>query len=114
MDLTGWVTQERFNEYMVAANRDIKAARELYEWNVAISAAFFEVVSHVEVALRNAIDKILRPLEVTESARTEVRNGWWFASSTFLKDEDLVFIERHGSTLAIGQRQRRVTRFSPQ
>ena len=91
MDLTGWVTQERFNEYMVAANRDIKAARELYEWNVAISAAFFEVVSHVEVVLRNAIDKILRPLEVTESARTEVRNGWWFASSTFLKDEDLVF-----------------------
>lgn len=72
MDLVNWVTRERFNEYMVAANHDVEAAQELYEWNVAVSAAFFEVISQVEVALRNAVDKALRPLEVPESARLEV------------------------------------------
>lgn len=84
MDLVNWVTRERFNEYMVAANHDVEAAQELYEWNVAVSAAFFEVISQVEVALRNAVDKALRPLEVPESARLEVSGGWWFANPAFL------------------------------
>ncbi|SHV58734.1 Abi-like protein [Mycobacteroides abscessus subsp. abscessus] len=90
-DLTVWISQRRFDEYMVAANQDIESARELYEWNVAISAAFFELISHVETALRNAVDKILQPLEVSETARVKPQQGWWFASSTFLTDHDLDF-----------------------
>lgn len=90
-DLTGWITQRRFDEYMVAANHDSVAARELYEWNISISAAFFELISHVEVALRNAVDAVLEPLEVRETARVNVRHGWWFASPTFLTEHDLNF-----------------------
>ena len=94
MDLVNWVTRERFNEYMVAANHDVMAARELYEWNVAVSAAFFEVISQVEVVLRNAVDRILRPLEVPESARFEVGSGWWFANPAFLNEEfELAYYE---------------------
>ncbi|MGO4860028.1 Abi family protein [Arthrobacter sp. 2MCAF14] len=90
-DLVPWITQRRFDEYMVAANHDADAARELYEWNISVSAAFFELISHVEVALRNAVDNILKPLEITESARVAVRHGWWFASPAFLTDHDLDF-----------------------
>ncbi|TSD46121.1 hypothetical protein FFI94_008060 [Rhodococcus sp. KBS0724] len=83
-DPTAWITQRRFDEYLVAANHDPVAARELYEWNVAISAAFFELISHVEVALRNAVDVVLRPLETPESARvapwqgggSRIRHSW--------------------------------------
>lgn len=90
-DLARWITQPRFDEYLVAANHDAEAARELYEWNVSVSAAFFELIAHVEVVLRNAVDTILKPLEVSESARVEHRQGWWFASPTFLTDHDLNF-----------------------
>ncbi|MCI9888254.1 Abi family protein [Micrococcales bacterium 31B] len=90
-DLTRWITQARFDEYLIAANHDREAASKLYEWNVSISAAFFELIAHVEVALRNAVDGIMKPLEVTESARVRVRDGWWFASPSFLTDHDLSF-----------------------
>ncbi|MGV9335485.1 hypothetical protein [Nocardia sp. NPDC003726] len=90
-DPTAWITQRRFDEYLVAGNRHPVAARELYEWNVSISAAFFELISHVEVALRNAIDVVLRPLETPESARVDHRQGWWFANPAFLADHDLEF-----------------------
>lgn len=90
-DLTRWLTTVRFDEYLVASNHDHDAARKLYEWNVSTSAAFFELISHVEVALRNAVDAILRPLEVSESARVRLRDGWWFASPSFVSENDLDF-----------------------
>ncbi|WP_024800022.1 hypothetical protein [Nocardia sp. BMG51109] len=101
-DPTAWVTQRRFDEYLVAANHDPVAARELYEWNVAISAAFFELISHVEVALRNAVDKVLQPLEVPESARVDLSLGWWFASSAFLTEHDLEFFRTARRHLGAG------------
>lgn len=100
-DLGKWITQPRLEEYLVAANRDENAARELYEWNADVSSAFFELIAYVEVILRNSVDHILQPLEVVESARVLPRNGWWFSSSTFLEDHDLEFyrtaIRRFGS-----------------
>ncbi len=65
-DPTAWITQRRFDEYLVAANHDRVAACNLYEWNVAISAAFFELISHVEVAVRNAVDEVMKPPKVLE------------------------------------------------
>lgn len=93
IDPTKWISRSRFDEYMLAANQDVGAARELYEWNTSISAAFFELLSHVEVSLRNAIDDALRPLEVVETARRRHQYGWWFSSGTFLRDEELKFYE---------------------
>lgn len=90
-DVPAWITQTRFDEYLVAGNHDRTASEELYEWNVSISAAFFELISHVEVALRNAVDRILQPLEVVESARVRPRDGWWFANPAFLSERDLDF-----------------------
>jgi hypothetical protein len=91
IDLAAWVARPRFDEYLIAANHDHDSARELYEWNTSVSAAFFELISHVEVVLRNAVDRILHPLEVTSSARINYRQGYWFASATFLDEHDLDF-----------------------
>lgn len=88
-----WVSEARFEEYLVAANHDYESALRLYEWNVAVSAGFFELISHVEVALRNSVDLILTPLEVAESARIDVALGWWFASPSFLDKEALKYYE---------------------
>ncbi|MDY0985660.1 hypothetical protein SOM10_17300 [Microbacterium sp. CFBP9023] len=107
-DLTGWITQPRFDEYLVAANHDPKAARELYEWNISVSAAFFELISHVEVALRNAVDAVLRPLEVAESARVSFKHGWWFGSPTFMTEHDLNYYRTAWNHL--GTKAERATR----
>ena len=111
MDLVNWVTRERFNEYMVAANHDVEAAQELYEWNVAVSAAFFEVISQVEVALRNAVDKALRPLEVPESARLEDSGAWWFANPSFLDEKsELTYFKAAMDHLGGKEKAKLVTR----
>jgi hypothetical protein len=91
MDFKRWLSEPRFDEYLVAANHDFDSARELYEWNIAISGAFFELISHVEVAIRNAVDNNLRRLEVPETARIGMRHGWWFTSSAFLAERDLAY-----------------------
>jgi hypothetical protein len=91
VELKKWLSEPRFDEYLIAANHDHESARALYEWNTAVSAALFESIAHVEVALRNAVDNTLRPLEVVESARTRSRNAWWFMNSAFLEDKDLSY-----------------------
>ena len=88
-----WMSPARFEEYLVAANHGQDAALELYQWNIEVSAGFFELISYVEVALRNAVDNILAPLEVAPTARVEVARGWWFASPTFLDNDALKFYE---------------------
>lgn len=47
--------QPRFVGYLKASGNSTLAAVELYEWNAAISAACWEVLGHVEVAIRNAM-----------------------------------------------------------
>lgn len=46
----------------------------LYDWNICISAAFFEVISYTEVLLRNAIDAQFSPIHHHQPAR----EAWLF------------------------------------
>lgn len=46
--------------YLDAAGGDHLRALELYEWSSQTAAAAFEVVGHLEVILRNALDRCLR------------------------------------------------------
>ncbi|MFH9405632.1 hypothetical protein ACH4JS_38655, partial [Streptomyces sp. NPDC017638] len=48
------LTPERLAPYKAAAGDDIEGALDLYEWNSRISAAVFEDLGYLEVALRNA------------------------------------------------------------
>jgi hypothetical protein len=52
-----WVGEQRFQRYLDARDGQHERAVALYVWNARVSAAFLEVLSHLEVLLRNAIDR---------------------------------------------------------
>lgn len=54
--IRGWFSQERMRPYLREANDDHEIALELYQWNAELSAACFELMAHLEVLIRNAID----------------------------------------------------------
>jgi hypothetical protein len=56
-----WVGEQRFQRYLNARGGQHERAVGLYIWNARISAAFLEVLCHLEVLLRNAIDRQFSP-----------------------------------------------------
>lgn len=52
-----WLGEPRFHVYLTAAEDDHEKAAALYNWNAEVSASFLEVICHLEVLLRNAIDQ---------------------------------------------------------
>lgn len=65
-----WITAPRFKVYLDATGGDYAQAMALYDWNVCISAVFFEVLGYTEVLLRNAIDARFEPQEHRNLAAT--------------------------------------------
>ena len=55
--LAGWVSVDRLSKY-AAAPEDTVA---LYLWNAELTGAFFELIGHVEVLLRNVVHAQLAP-----------------------------------------------------
>lgn len=49
------LSPERFAPYLWAAGGDLHGAVRLYEWNLAVSGAFYEALAILEVVLRNAL-----------------------------------------------------------
>jgi hypothetical protein len=61
--VTQWLGTPRFQRYLDARDGRHEDAVLLYEWNVKVSAAFLEILCHVEVLLRNAIDREFPPTD---------------------------------------------------
>lgn len=55
-DLERLFSAERLSTYIAHCGGDFAAAVEMYRWNAAITAAFWEPIGHLEVALRNNLD----------------------------------------------------------
>jgi len=55
--VTKWLGSSRFQRYLIARGSNHLDAVALYEWNAKISAAFLEILCHLEVLLRNTIDR---------------------------------------------------------
>jgi len=55
-DLERLFSAERLSTYIAHCGGDFAAAVEMYRWNAAITAAFWEPIGHLEVALRNSLD----------------------------------------------------------
>lgn len=55
-DLERLFSAERLSTYVDHCDGDFNAAIGMYRWNAAITAAFWEPIGHLEVALRNTID----------------------------------------------------------
>ncbi len=54
-DLERLFSAERLSTYLDHCNGDFAAAVEMYRWNSALTAAFWEPIGHLEVALRNTL-----------------------------------------------------------
>lgn len=50
------LSPERLSTYVVACTGRLDDALVLYQWNTAVTGAFWEDMAHLEVLLRNAID----------------------------------------------------------
>lgn len=95
-----WLGEPRFRAYLEKANRQHSDAVSLYNWNAEISAAFLEVIYHLEVLMRNAIDQQF-PATDPASPISIPAGGVWLCDAKVLTDES-----REKVNEAIGRLQR--------
>lgn len=60
------ITEPRLAPYLAESGGDVGQALRLYDWNVELSGAVYEVLHRFEVVLRNAVDQQLRVWNTTE------------------------------------------------
>lgn len=54
-----WLSRRRLAPYLAACGDDVERALDLYEWNTSLGQVLMRDVSHFEVALRNAYDRVM-------------------------------------------------------
>jgi hypothetical protein len=59
LDAIRHISEPRLQRYLATTANDEDAALDLYEWNTSVSGAFFESISALEIALRNALHERL-------------------------------------------------------
>jgi hypothetical protein len=68
----------RLQHYLAATDGNEAAAMRLYDWNASMSAAFWESLSFLEIALRNAID-----MQMTLIHARKGRAGHWIFDDSY-------------------------------
>lgn len=84
--LTVWIGEPRFQRYLDARDGEPEAALALYLWNAKVSASFLEILGHLEVLLRNAIDSQF-PRGDSRGALSIVQPDVWLCDPTILTPE---------------------------
>jgi len=67
------ITEPRLAPYLAASDGDLARALRLYDWNIELSAAAYEVLHRFEVSLRNAIDRRLCEWNASELSAVDGR-----------------------------------------
>lgn len=80
-----WLSQPRFQNFLTASEDDHDTAVALYLWNAEISSAFLSILHHVEVLLRNAIDREF-PQSNPEHAVSICNSNVWLTDPEILGD----------------------------
>ena len=83
-EIERWITPPRFRAFHEEMGGDTAGAMALYDWNVCVSAVFFEAISYTEVLLRNAMDAQFSPLRHDEPARES-----WLCDAEVLRPKSL-------------------------
>lgn len=81
-----WLTEPRFYAYRQACDGEHDRAVALYNWNAEVSATFMEVLYHLEVLFRNAIDRQFPDTEPNRDLSICVPDVW-LCDSAILTDE---------------------------
>lgn len=66
------LSRARLSTYLAACDEGFARAIDLYRWNATVSAAFWQPLGHLEVALRNALSEQL----VAWHVRTHLPGSW--------------------------------------
>lgn len=64
-----FISQPRFNGYLVQTNNDFSKAYRLYKANIELSEAFYPVLAVLEISLRNAVN---------ERLQSHFNDSFWF------------------------------------
>lgn len=103
VEIGRWCSVDRFRPYL-AATSDHDAALALYEWNIAITGAFHEVLGVVEVLLRNTIHQQLAAWH-----RRAGRPGAWFDHpATDLSPQGVADVAKARSRLRAAETEGRI------
>jgi hypothetical protein len=86
MDYDKLFSTARMNTYRLIVNNNEQAARKLYQWNVEVSAALYESLMLLEVALRNTLDLTLKNINSTLADK----NGTLHTSEWLLDPNQLI------------------------
>lgn len=81
-----WLSDARFLAYARACAGDHDRAVALYNWNAEASAAFLEVLYHLEVLLRNAIDRRF-PVAPSDGCLSVCMHDVWLCDPAILTGE---------------------------
>ena len=81
-----WLGEPRFRAYLRASDGNHGRAVALYNWNAEISAAFLEILYHLEVLMRNAIDNQF-PSTDPASSLSILQPDVWLCDPAILTDE---------------------------
>jgi len=95
-----WLGEPRFRAYLEETGEQHEKAVALYNWNAEVSAAFLEVVYHLEVLMRNAIDRQFPATDPAAPLSILLPNVW-LCDANVLTDES-----RERVNEAIGRLQR--------
>jgi hypothetical protein len=77
------ISVDRLTPYKLAAGGDTVAALDLYQWNAEVSAAFWVVLGHLEILVRNAMHEQLTALSVSRRTGPD----WYLALAGDLSSE---------------------------
>jgi hypothetical protein len=80
-----WLSEPRYRNFLSAADGDHAKAVALYVWNAEMSAALLGLLHHVEVLLRNAIDRQFPPSE-RDLQISICRSDVWLTDPLLLED----------------------------
>lgn len=67
------ITEARLAPYLTTSGDDVALALRLYDWNIELSGAVYEVLHRFEVLLRNAIDERLSIWNASEVSKVTGR-----------------------------------------
>lgn len=80
------ISAERMTRYVQACGGDTRKAMTLYRYNIELSQVMFAIISHFEVALRNAIDSILAARFGNEWLKDSAQPGGLFDTPDTLRN----------------------------
>jgi hypothetical protein len=89
--LSGLVSAERLGPYLREAKGCKPLAAEIYQWNIEIGAAFWDLLVYLEVAVRNAMAREMQDLR-SRGSRPRGPTAYWYNNNQWFTSRQRAMI----------------------